>query len=160
VLGDIAGGEYARNAGLHPVIDEHASVDRQARHSRELDIGPDANSGKEHVAGKRCAVLQPDRAGPIAGRQAGRSGAVTDLDAQRLEMGVHELAASCVDLLAQQALATLEHRHAQAKLVQRMSGLEPEQAGTSHDGGPGAVLLDLSADRHRVPGLPHDESAW
>src|SRR5262249_23977806 len=30
VLGDVANGEYCGVAGLHPVIDEHAPVDREA----------------------------------------------------------------------------------------------------------------------------------
>src|SRR5262249_45391406 len=46
IAGDVAGGVDAGDAGLHPIVDEHAEVvlDVAARGLRELDAGPDADA--------------------------------------------------------------------------------------------------------------------
>ena len=65
-------------------------------------------------------------------------------------MALEVLAAAMIELPGQQSGAAFEHGRLEAELVQRVRGLEAEQAAAGHDAALRADPLRVRAQRHRV----------
>ena len=138
--------------GAHALVDQHAAVDGEARGAGQLGVGRDAGGDEEHVGLDTAPVRQVRHAHATVALQRGRVGARQQLQPQPLQIALQQRRRARVELPPQKPVSALEHGRAQPELVQRVGGLQPEQAAARHDRAARPVALGERAQAERVVG--------